>query len=393
MRPTATYDAVVVGARPAGAATAMLLARAGLRVLVVDRAAYGTDTVSTHALLRGAVLQLARWGLLDRIAAAGTPAVERCVFRYGRRDLEVPIKPRAGVEALYAPRRTVLDPILVDAARDAGADIRFGVSVTGLAGNGRVTGVVGHDEDGRPFAANARFTIGADGIGSSVSRLVGAPVEQSAESAAGFIYGYRGGLPADRYQLWYQPGVAVGSFPTNHGQACVFAASSPARMRRELRGGAGPAYANLLAEAAPELLDGVHRPRRLRLFAGRRTGYVRRSYGPGWALVGDAGYYKDPITSHGLTDALRDAELLSRAIIAAASGEAAEPMALARYQSVRDRLSARLFTVTDQIASFRWNLDRIPGLLTDLSDAMVDETNWLSELDARHSRPAIAPSG
>jgi 2-polyprenyl-6-methoxyphenol hydroxylase-like FAD-dependent oxidoreductase len=393
MRPTATYDAVVVGARPAGAATAMLLARAGLRVLVVDRAAYGADTVSTHALLRGGVLQLARWGLLDRIAAAGTPAVGRCIFRYGRRDLEVPIKPRAGVDALYAPRRTVLDPILVDAARDAGADVRFGVSVTGLAGNGRVTGVVGHDEQGRAFAATAQITIGADGIGSSVSRLVGAPVELSAESGAAFIYGYCDGLPADRYQLWYQPGVAVGSFPTNRGQACVFAASPPERMRRELGSGAGPAYTKLLAEAAPELLDGVCNPGRLRLFAGRRTGYVRRSHGPGWALVGDAGYYKDPITSHGLTDALRDAELLSQAIIVAAGGETAEPTALAGYQSDRDRLSARLFAVTDQIASFRWDLDRIPGLLTELSDAMVDEMNWLSELDARHGRPAIAPSG
>ena len=384
MRPTATYDAVIVGARPAGAATAMLLVRAGLRVLVVDRAAYGADTVSTHALLRGGVMQLARWGLLDRIAEAATPAVGRCIFHYGSRELEVLIKPRAGVDALYAPRRTVLDPVLVDAARDAGADVRFGVSVTGVVRNGRVTGVVGHDEHGRAFAANARIVVGADGIGSSVARLVGAPVEQSADGAAAFIYGYHEGLPADRYQLWYRPGVAAGSFPTNHGQACVFVASPPERMRRELRNGAGPAYANLLAEAAPELPDGGRDLGRLRVFAGRRTGYVRRSHGPGWALVGDAGYYKDPITSHGLTDALRDAELLSRAIIVAASDEGAEPMALATYQSVRDRLSARLFTVTDQIASFRWDLDRIPGLLTEVSDSMADEMICLSELDALH---------
>ena len=384
MRSTTTYDAVVVGARPAGAATAMLLARAGLRVLVVDRAAYGADTVSTHALLRGGVMQLARWGLLDAIAAAGTPPVGRCIFRYGDREVDVPIKPRAGVDALYAPRRTVLDPILIDAARDAGADVRFGVSVTDLVGNGRVTGVVGQDEHGRPFASNARITIGADGIGSTVARLVGAPVEQSARSAAAFIYGYCEGLPADRYQLWYQFGVAAGSFPTNRSQACVFVASPPPRMRHELRSGANQAYAKLLAEAAPELLDGVRDPSRLRLFAGRRTGYVRRSHGPGWALVGDAGYFKDPITSHGLTDALRDAELLSRAIIAAAAGETAEPVALAEYQRVRDRLSARLFAVTDRIASFRWDLDSISGLLTDLSDSMADEMHWLGELDAHH---------
>ena len=136
------YDVVVVGARPAGAATAMLLARAGLRVLVVDRARYGSDALSTHALLRGGVLQLARWGLLDRVAASGRPPARRTVFHYGDEKVDVPIKPGDGFDALYAPRRTVLDPILVDAARDAGAEVRFGVSVTGLCRDetGRVSG-------------------------------------------------------------------------------------------------------------------------------------------------------------------------------------------------------------------------------------------------------------
>lgn len=143
-RTASPYDVVVVGARPAGAATAMVLARAGLRVLVVDRSRYGADTLSTHALLRGGVLQLARWGLLNEVIAAGTPPVQRSVFHYGEERIEVPIRPAAGVDALYAPRRTVLDPILVDAARDAGAEVRFGLTVTGLCrdGTGRVTGVV-----------------------------------------------------------------------------------------------------------------------------------------------------------------------------------------------------------------------------------------------------------
>src|SRR5690242_8840124 len=128
---THPYDTVVVGARPAGAATAMLLARAGLRVLVVDRSRQGTDALSTHALVRGGVLQLARWGLLDEVAAT-TPAVTRSLFDYGDRRVEVPIRPDGMVSALYAPRRTVLDSIVVDAARAAGADFRFGVTVDGL---------------------------------------------------------------------------------------------------------------------------------------------------------------------------------------------------------------------------------------------------------------------
>ncbi len=133
----AAVDVVVVGARCAGAATALLLARAGARVVLVDRGGYGRDTLSTHALMRAGTLQLHRWGLLERVVAAGTPPVRRTEFRYGAAGTTVTLKPLAGVDALYAPRRTVLDPILVDAARQAGADVRYGVSVTGRAARRR----------------------------------------------------------------------------------------------------------------------------------------------------------------------------------------------------------------------------------------------------------------
>ena len=188
----------------------MVLARAGLRVLVVDRSGYGADTLSTHALLRGGVLQLARWGLLDRVAAAGTPPVRRSVFHYGEDRIDVPIKPSAGVDALYAPRRTVLDPILVDAARDAGVEIRFGVTVTGLRrdADGRVTGVVGRDDTGAPFAASARITVGADGMGSKVARLVGAPVERDRHQRRRLHLRLLGRASTSTdYELFYRPGV------------------------------------------------------------------------------------------------------------------------------------------------------------------------------------------
>ena len=136
------WDVIVVGARVAGAATAMLLARAGLRVLCVDRSRYGGDTVSTHALMRGGVLQLQRWGVLDAVADAGTPPVRRTVFHYGAESAVVSIRPSAGVDALYAPRRTVIDALLVDAAQRAGATVEFGAAVAGLHRDrdGQVTG-------------------------------------------------------------------------------------------------------------------------------------------------------------------------------------------------------------------------------------------------------------
>ena len=234
----------------------------------------------------------------------------------------MPIKPQAGVDALYAPRRTVLDPILVDAARDAGAEIRFGVSVTGLRRDrsGRVTGVVGHDADGAPFAASARITVGADGMSSKVARMAGAQMDRAGRSAAACIYGYWDRLPVHEYQLFYRPGVAAGFFPTNGAQVCVFVACPRQRFRSEARPGLAQLYARLLGAAAPGILDpaaGARAPERLKVFAGR-PGFLRRAHGDGWALVGDAGYFKDPLTSHGLTDALRDAELLTRAIITAA---------------------------------------------------------------------------
>ena len=153
-----TWDVIVVGARVAGAATAMLLARAGLRVLCVDRSRHGSDTLSTHALMRGGVLQLTKWGLLDAVVAAGTPPVRRTVFHYGEEQFAVSIKPAAGTDALYAPRRTVLDALLVDEAVRSGVIVEFGTPVVGLcrAADDRVTGVLAAGSPHRPGARRIR---------------------------------------------------------------------------------------------------------------------------------------------------------------------------------------------------------------------------------------------
>jgi 2-polyprenyl-6-methoxyphenol hydroxylase-like FAD-dependent oxidoreductase len=380
--PTHNYDVAVVGARAAGAATACLLARSGLRVLLVDRARYGADTLSTHALMRGGVLQLSRWGLLDEVIAAGTPPVRRTTFRYANTVVPIPIKSSHGVDALYAPRRTVLDPILVDAAVAAGVDVRFGIAVTDVerTGHGTVTGIVGRTRDGQPFRARARIVVGADGIRSTIAERVGAPVEHLGTSAAAVTYGYWSGLATDGYEWNFRPDAASGVIPTNDGQVCVFASASP---RRIGRGGLEP-LVRIVAESSPDLasrLAAATPPSALRTFTGQ-PGHVRRSWGRGWALVGDAGYFKDPLSAHGLTDALRDAELLARGIIDVVVDGAAEDDALAGYQTTRDALSAALFDVMDVIAGHRWTDDEIADLLLQLSAAMADEVDALAALPA-----------
>jgi flavin-dependent dehydrogenase len=379
------YDAVIVGARPAGAATGMLLARAGLRVLIVDRSQYGADTMSTHALMRGGVLQLSRWGLLDRVITAGTPPVRQATFYIGADRMTIAIKPADGVDALYAPRRTILDPILADAAASAGAEVRYGVTVKALEHDtaGRVTGIIGHDGSGRPVTAHAPLTVGADGMGSRVAHWVGAGADHLGAAVGSVTYGYWPGVPVDGYEWFFRPGAAAGAIPTNHGQTCVFAATTRERFRRELVHDPDTGFQRLLADAAPELADrlaGTLPVGPLRRFPGR-LGHLRRAAGPGWALVGDAGYFKDPITAHGLTDALRDAELLARAIMAVHAGESEEEALLNGYQATRDRLSLPLFAITDAIAAYTWDAVQVDALLKQLSAAMADEVDAILAYD------------
>lgn len=381
MHTTPTYDAIVVGGRLAGAATAMLLARSGRRVLVLDRGRYGSEVLSTHAFMRAGVIQLSRWGLLDEVRDAGTPAIRRTVVRYGDTDEVVPIRPIPHCDALYAPRRGLIDRILVDAAFRAGADVRFGASITGLLRDdaGRVTGVTGRDRDGA-FTARAPLTIGADGPRSTVARLVGAGTRRRAEHATAFVVNWWSGLEVDGYQWLYGDRASAGVIPTNGGKACVWTGVHLSRFAAHARrpdlgfhdvfGAVAPDWAERLRDATPE---GPFRG-----FPGL-PGFVRASSGPGWALVGDAGYFKDPITAHGMTDALRDAELLARAVVT--GGSDPDPEALRDYEHTRDTLSADLFTLADRVASYRWSFDELRELLVGMSLAMRPEVAHLSALD------------
>jgi 2-polyprenyl-6-methoxyphenol hydroxylase-like FAD-dependent oxidoreductase len=385
------YDVVIVGGRVAGASTALLLARAGTRVALVERSPYGSDTLSTHGLMRAGVLQLSRWGLLGAIVAAGTPPIRETTFHYADGEsTHVSIRPSSGVDALYAPRRYLLDRILVDAAAEAGADVRHETTVTALLrdGNGRVIGVRTRDRGGRSTDLRAAITVGADGVRSTIADLVEAPVVRSGSSGGAFLYRYHTDLGAAGYEWAYGDGASAGFLPTNDGLTCVFVGTRPDRLRPLVRReGTAGAFRTLLGQAGPRLAERVAAATptgAMRGWAGV-AGSVRRSWGPGWALVGDAGYYKDPVTTHGITDALRDAELLADELLELLVGLTPEAVALARYQATRDRLSRRLFEATEAVASYDWNLQDVRALLRPVSSAMSDEVDHLSALPERRT--------
>ncbi len=363
------YDAIVVGARCAGAATAMQLARGGMKVLVADRDRPGTDTMSTHALMRGAVIQLDRWGLLDRLLATGVPEVTSTRFAYGDDVVEVDIRPSHGTQSLIAPRRFVLDRMLAEAAEDAGAKVVYGTSFVDVlrSPTGRVAGAT-FDGPGRRQHVTAPIVIGADGRRSTVARRVSAQTRQTTKNATLCIYAYFDGLPNQGYRWYYRDALGVGAIPTHHGAHCIFASADPAKARRLVRSyGAEGALRHLVAEADGDLasqMDAGAMAERPVIYGGE-PGFLRDAVGPGWALVGDAGYFKDPLTAHGITDAFRDAECLSRTIL---SGR---PMS--EYQKARDEHSQELFALTDRIAALDWSLEELKSMHKDLNRIMKAE--------------------
>jgi 2-polyprenyl-6-methoxyphenol hydroxylase-like FAD-dependent oxidoreductase len=387
---SASWDAVVVGARVAGASTALLLARAGLRVLVVDRARRGSDTLSTHALMRGGVLQLRRWGLLDQVAATGAPPVRRVTFHYGAKPMPVSLKPYAGVDALYAPRRTVLDALLVDAAEDAGARLRFGLAVTDLArdGAGRVIGVVLRDRCGATWTEHAPLVIGADGRDSLPAwrhrSSWRAPTRRRTSTVTG--------LPRTWTATTGTTATGCPPAPSRRttAVACVFAGGPPAVLTAALRR-RRPAEAQraLLARLDRGLSDLVAAPPvgPVRVFRGMPARLLR-PYGPGWALVGDAGWWKDPLSTHGITDALRDAELLTAAVVGGAATHRPAEAAFAGYQAVRDRIALPMHPIVDRLASHEWDPTEARRLLRGLSSVMADEVEAIRGLDLTPARTA-----
>jgi 2-polyprenyl-6-methoxyphenol hydroxylase-like FAD-dependent oxidoreductase len=215
----------------------------------------------------------------------------------------------------------------------------------------------------------ADLVIGADGMRSRVARLLPAEVDYSVPHGAAAIYGYWTQIGLEGNQWFYERGASIGAIPTNNDETCVFVSLPPDVFERERRHGLEDLYHARIRDVSRDLAERVARGENrggLRGFAGA-PGFLRRSAGPGWALVGDAGYFRDPITAHGITDALRDAELLARAVL-----EGTESALLA-YQEERDTLVRNLLDITDRIASLEWDLDEAKQLHLTLSREMTRE--------------------
>jgi 2-polyprenyl-6-methoxyphenol hydroxylase-like FAD-dependent oxidoreductase len=347
------YDAIVVGARCAGSPTAMLLARSGYKVLVVDRARFPSDTVSTHLLHPPGVAALRRWGLLDLVTATGCPPIDTYAFDFGPFTISgSPGTDQAPVA--YGPRRTVLDKLLVDAASEAGAEVREGFSVKDvLVEDGRVGGVLGHGRDGRTVAEHARVVIGADGRHSLVARALGPEQYNEKPPLLYSYYTYWSGLPMDgRFETYIRPDRGFAAWPTNDDLTLVIGGWPFAELeanKKDIEGN----YLKML-EMAPPFADRVRAATREARFVGAAVpNFFRKPYGPGWALAGDAGYNKDYITAQGMHDAFRDAELCATALDEWFSGARAFDDAMGDYQSTRDRQVLPMYELTTQLATLQ----------------------------------------
>ena len=352
------HDVVVVGGRVAGSATAMLLARLGHDVVVVDQASFPSDTVSTHSIARSGVVQLRRWGLLDEVLDSGAPAIRQVTFNAGGESISRPIKDKAGVDFLVAPRRYVLDTILATAAEHAGAEVRPGVTVTGVQrdGRGRVVGVYGQDRAGARIEIGARYVVGADGLRSRVAGLVDAAINEAGQAGGAAQYAYYAGIPWTGIEFFVAERSFAGVFPTHDGQACIWVCtpSADAKAVRRRTGSRVEAFGELLERSAPELAERLRQARRTSPVQGmlRQPNQLRQAFGPGWALVGDAGYHRDAVTAYGISDAFRDAELLAVALDQALAGDAEETTALAAYQQQRDQALREIFEITCRLAAY-----------------------------------------
>jgi 2-polyprenyl-6-methoxyphenol hydroxylase-like FAD-dependent oxidoreductase len=346
-----SYDAIVVGARCAGSPTAMLLARQGYRVLVVDRATFPSDTVSTHIVHPPGIASLRRWGLLDRLLLTGCPPIHTYAVDFGPFTLAgAPGTDDSPVA--YGPRRTVLDKLLVDAAAEAGAEVREGFTVEEiLLEDGRISGIRGRGRQGETVTERARVVVGADGRHSLLARATRPEqYHQKPQLLCGY-YTYWSGLPMDgRFQTWVRHERGFAAWPTNDDLTVVIVGWPFAELEAN-RGDIEGNYRQTL-ELAPEFAQRVRAATREERFLGTAVpNYFRRPYGPGWALVGDAGYNKDFITGHGMHDAFRDAELCATALDETFTGSRDFDAAMGDYQATRDRQVLPMYELTTQLAT------------------------------------------
>ncbi|HEX5200784.1 MAG TPA: NAD(P)/FAD-dependent oxidoreductase [Actinoplanes sp.] len=349
------FDVIVVGARPAGAATAMLLARAGLRVLAVDRARFPSDTLSTHQIQIPGGALLRRWGILDKLIERGTPAARSVHFDAGPAVLRGDYAAHDGVDAVYSPRRTVLDALLVAEARAAGATVEEGFVVEDLirdgghTGGGRVTGIRGKRK-GATVARTitAHLVVGADGKHSTVAKAVRARTYRARPPLTAACYGYFADLPLKGGEVYTRPDRMVGLWPTGDDLTIVYLGVPVSRFSDVRR----PEGFRAAVSEPGDLRDRIAAATLVEHLRATTDvpGLIRHPYGPGWALAGDAGLVMDPITGQGIGNALRDADALAAAIVATFDGDR---KAFRAYHRARDAARRPIYDLTARFAAFR----------------------------------------
>jgi flavin-dependent dehydrogenase len=349
------FDVIVVGGRVAGAATGLLLARKGFKVLVVDKARFPSDIPHGHFIHRQGPGLLHRWGVLESIVRSGCPAVTDWTMDLGDFPLTGTSLVANGVAFAYAPRRRVLDTILIEAAIAAGAEFRDGFSVDDYLSDGTiVTGIRGRSyERGARINERARITIGADGRHSSLARAVGAPAYEEIPPLACWYFSYWSGTGIDGLEMYLRDGNLIFAHPTHDGLTAVFIGweiSEFARVRQNI----AVSFMKAL-KRAPALEQRIRSGRQEERFYGAADlpNFFRKPYGPGWALVGDAGLHKDPCMALGICDALRDAELLASVLDEGLSGRQRLLDALAGYEQQRNAAVMQLYHRNAYQAQFK----------------------------------------
>ena len=346
------YDAIIVGARCAGSPTAMLLARKGYRILVVDKASFPSDTVSTHVLWPHGAEIMKRWGLLEALAATNCPPIAlNMIFDVGPFALKGAVTAANDGRGGFCPRRTVLDQLLVDAAMAAGAELREEFVVEDLVwSDDRVAGIKGRSRTGGRVEERASIVIGADGAHSVVARAAAAPEYDAIPPLGTYYYSYFSGFEAEDIEQYVRDHQAAACFPTNDGLTLIVVVWPSSRfkeVRADIDGSVRKVH-----ESTPTVADRMRRATREEKWYGTAgvANYFRKPYGPGWALVGDAGHEKDPLTAQGISDAFIDAENLSEALDAGFSGRQPLNEALAAYHAKRDARVMPMYHFTCELA-------------------------------------------
>jgi 2-polyprenyl-6-methoxyphenol hydroxylase-like FAD-dependent oxidoreductase len=361
------YDVIVVGARCAGAPTAMLLARRGYRVLMLDKSTFPSDAVSTHYLHLPGVVKLRNWGLLDRVLASGCPKIHQITLSISGIVLSGMSPEWDGIRYGIAPRRTVLDEILFDGAVEAGVEAHTGFRVEEiLVTDGRVTGVRGHERDGSSLVATAPLVVGADGIHSLVAKTVQPEEYLSTPPGTAVWYTYWAGTDFTDQVFARVDGHEVFVVPTNDGCVNVLAGVKHREFQNFRKDVEGNYHKTL--DLFPELADRIRAGRQVEPFYGTRytRQWMRHPYGPGWVLIGDSGYHKDPVAGIGIADAFRQVDVLVDAIDDGLAGRRDITEAFADYHAWRDETFRDYFEYICRMAT----LDEYPAEILKVLEAL-----------------------